>query len=121
GRSLADIAGRGVDTSRVQFDPHAPTGVYCNAPRAEVHYYRAGSAASRMGPALRRHAAIESAQLLHLTGITPAHSASCTHLVDAAIDITHAAQVQIPLDINYRAALCHIENAAPVPHPHRRH
>src|SRR5699024_898545 len=113
-RILADIAGRGVDTSRVQFDPHAPTGVYFKDPGAEVHYYRAGSAASRMGPALLRNAAIESAQLLHLTGITPALSASCTHLVDAAIDIAHAAQVPISFDINYRAALWPLDTAAPV-------
>src|SRR5699024_12252060 len=83
-RILADIAGRGVDTSRVQFDPHAPTGVYFKDPGAEVHYYRAGSAASRMGPALLRNAAIESAQRLHLRGSAPAHPASCKHRIEPA-------------------------------------
>src|SRR5699024_11494620 len=100
--------------SRVQFDPPTSSGVCFKSPGAEVHCYRAGSAASRMGPALLRNAAIESAQLLHLTGITPALSASCTHLVDAAIDIAHAAQVPISFDINYRAALWPLDTAAPV-------
>ncbi len=113
-RILADIADRGVDTSRVQFNPHAPTGVYFKDPGAGVHYYRAGSAASRMGPALLRDTAIESAQLLHLTGITPALSASCTHLVEAAIDAAHAAKVPISFDINYRSALWPLDTAAPV-------
>src|SRR5699024_12873856 len=102
-RILADIADRGVDTSRVQFHPHAPTGVYFKDPGAGVHYYRAGSAASLMGPALLRGAGIESAHLVHLTGITPALSASCTHLAEAASDAAQAPAVRRCVETQYSA------------------
>src|SRR5918912_548413 len=79
----ARIAAHGVDTSLVAVDPHAPTGVFFKDPgeRKTVYYYRAGSAASRLGPdlvpSLSGH--------VHLSGITPALSASCASLVDAVL------------------------------------
>lgn len=112
-RIVAHLTDRGVDTSRVLHDPHAPTGVYFKDPGVGVHYYRAGSAASRMGPALLRELPIGSAQVLHLTGITPALSASCAYLVDAAIDAAYSAHVPVSFDVNYRSALWPVETAAP--------
>src|SRR5690554_857363 len=45
---LSVVRGEGVDTSRVQWDPEAPTGVFfkerVETGKTRVYYYRAGSA-----------------------------------------------------------------------------
>jgi 2-dehydro-3-deoxygluconokinase len=89
GHRIVDaLRASGVDCSGVEVDAERPTGVYFKDPEGEttrVHYYRAGSAASTMGPGfLDRDAA---PRLLHLTGITPALSASCSALVH---ELVHA-------------------------------
>ncbi|MEK8105664.1 PfkB family carbohydrate kinase [Micromonospora sp. M12] len=69
-------------------DPGAPTGLYLKDPGPEgtaVHYYRAGSAASRMTPATLADPALAGARVLHLSGITAALSASCRELVTHAV------------------------------------
>jgi 2-dehydro-3-deoxygluconokinase len=102
------IAGYGVDTSLVAVDPDAPTGVFFKDPgeRTAVYYYRAGSAASRLGPDLLP----SLSGLVHLSGITPALSASCAELVEAAL----AAPVRVSFDVNYRPGLWPVPDAAPV-------
>jgi 2-dehydro-3-deoxygluconokinase len=104
----ARIAAFGVDTSMVTVDPDAPTGVFFKDPgeRTAVHYYRAGSAASRLGPDL----VPSLSGLVHLSGITPALSASCSALVEAAL----AAPLEVSFDVNYRPGLWPVARAAPV-------
>lgn len=113
-RIVSTISARGVDVSHVRTVPGAPTGVYFKDPGADVHYYRAGSAASRMGPDLLEGLPLQEVQILHLTGITPALSASCTHLVDSAMDAARHAGTTISFDINFRSALWARKTAAPV-------
>lgn len=111
-RALTEL---GVDTRWVAFDPDAPTGVYFKDPGHGVLYYRAGSAASRMTAAGVAHLPLEDAAIVHLSGITPALSAECAHLVDAIIDrVRGAAQGELSFDVNHRAPLWEASVAAPV-------
>jgi 2-dehydro-3-deoxygluconokinase len=119
GDHLVDtIAASGVDVSAVQRDPHRPTGVYfrtagerattlpAGGGRAEVVYYRKGSAASALSPALVRRAEAWSGRVLHLTGITGALSATCLALMRR---LTHRepGRPLISFDVNHRPALWH--------------
>lgn len=109
------ITGLGVDTRWVSFDPDAPTGVYFKDPGHGVHYYRAGSAASRMTAESIAHVPLEQAEIVHVSGITPALSADCAALIDAVIDRVAAADaVSLSFDVNHRAALWEAPIAAPV-------
>ena len=98
------IGGWGVDTSAVTVDPGAPTGVFFKDPGRAVHYYRGGSAASRLGPGTR----VPPATLTHLSGITPALSDSCAALVDRLLD-----ERRCGFDVNYRPGLWPVSPAAP--------
>ena len=79
-----------------------------------MHYYRAGSAASRLAPAALDDPALAGARLLHLSGITPALSASCRALVEPRVDRPAAGGALVSFDVNHRARLWPAEQAAPV-------
>ncbi|AUG77014.1 Putative 2-oxo-3-deoxy-gluconate kinase [Kitasatospora sp. MMS16-BH015] len=120
GRRLVErIAAHGVDTSGVVADPARPTGLYVKetgsgadhpydlgAGRSRLHYYRRGSAASAMGPDLLTDPAAEpllaAAELVHLTGITPALSDSCHRLVRTLLAVPGRL---VSFDLNWRPAL----------------
>jgi 2-dehydro-3-deoxygluconokinase len=104
---LARIAEAGVDVSAVERDPGRPTGIYFKEHlpgRTGVAYYRAGSAASAMGPATVGRGLAWSGRILHLTGITPALSGSCRDLVH---DLTERVPGRplVSFDVNHRPAL----------------
>jgi 2-dehydro-3-deoxygluconokinase len=100
-----EVAGRGVDTRWVTVDPGAPTGVYFKDPGHGVLYYRQGSAAARMSPASVADVPLEDAEVVHISGITPALSASCAALIDTVIDRVAAGSGIVAFDVNHRAAL----------------
>lgn len=106
---LAFLRGENVDVSRVKTDARASTGVFFKERRrsdeTRVYYYRTGSAASRLHPGDLDASAIGQARYLHLTGITPALSASCRETTMAAIRIAQAAGVPIAFDPNLRLKL----------------
>ncbi|MFD6055932.1 sugar kinase [Agromyces sp. NPDC060279] len=104
-RLLAQLDALGVDTAWARSDATAPTGVYFKDPGDGVHYYRAGSAASRLGADAVAGLPVAGARLLHLSGITPALSVSCDELVDALFDAAAAAGVPVSFDVNHRPAL----------------
>src|SRR5690606_37829500 len=109
------VTSQGVDTRWVSFDPDAPTGVYFKDPGHGVHYYRAGSAASRMTPESVADVPLEDARIVHVSGITPALSACCAAMMDAVIDrVTTAGRGSLSFDANHRAALWPASVAAPV-------
>jgi 2-dehydro-3-deoxygluconokinase len=89
-------------------DP-APTGLMLkfrpSPGQSQVRYYRTGSAGSRLQPADLDWRQIASAELLHITGITPALGPGPARAVRTAIDKARAARVPVSLDVNYRAAL----------------
>jgi len=113
--ALGDIVLRvlrsdGVDVSAVRRVPGERIGTfyieYATAPRSiQVVYDRADSAAARMTIADVDWDYLLDTRVLHLTGITPAISASCYTLVAEAIRRAHAAGVTVSFDVNYRAKL----------------
>jgi 2-dehydro-3-deoxygluconokinase len=109
------LRGEGVDVSRVRVDPEAPTGLYVKefSPlgQSRVYYYRRGSAASRMTPADLDPEYFRSARWLHLTGITPALSATCRATVEAALGLGRELGLTISFDPNLRRKLWSLEEA----------
>lgn len=114
GRRLERILSEmGLDMTHVRKNPDAPTGLYVKDPGKGPSYYRAGSAASRMGPEMMPEELLQSAKVVHLTGITPALSDTCRAL---AHDVAHRARQAgtiISLDVNYRSALWPTSVAGP--------
>lgn len=96
----------GVDVSGVRTDSMRPTGLLFKDPgplATRVHYYRGASAAAALGPEILSDACLRGARLLHLTGITPALSASCRDLVEKALSADRPWPVSF--DVNHRPAL----------------
>ena len=76
-------------------------------------YARKGSAASRLTFAdVQPH--LRSADLLHITGITPALSAACHQTVFDALDCANANGIPVSFDLNYREQLWAPADAKPV-------
>jgi 2-dehydro-3-deoxygluconokinase len=108
-RVVAAIAGAGVDVARVRVDPGAPTGLYAREWLPDgvrrVHYYRSGSAASRLSADDLDDELCAGARALLVSGITPALSPSCAAAVTRAIELARSAGALVALDLNYRPRL----------------
>ncbi|MCX7850473.1 sugar kinase [Thermus sp.] len=93
----------------------APTGLYLRerlpGGRGRVHYLRAGSAASRMGPGAFDPGGLEGAKVFHLTGITPALSESARAFALWALREAKERGVRVSLDVNHRRKLWSAEAA----------
>ncbi|MEV0094683.1 sugar kinase [Streptomyces sp. NPDC050738] len=102
------LRGESVDV-HATVDAQAPTGLLLKERRTaslrRVHYYRSGSAGSRLAPADLPSGTIESADLLHVTGITPALSATAADTVRAAVARARTAGTAVSYDLNHRARL----------------
>ncbi|MFI0774838.1 sugar kinase [Streptomyces sp. NPDC021212] len=131
---LTEIAATGVDVGCVQRDPRRPTGIYFRTageravesgaaeegapeedgeqPLAEVVYYRAGSAAAAMSPALMPREQTWSGRILHLTGITPALSDDCLALM-RELTTRAPGRPLVSFDLNYRVSLWEDPERAP--------
>ena len=107
-RIARELRAEGV-TLRAAIEPSAPTGLMVKSrPSADlvrVVYHRAGSAGSHLGPNDIEPEVVKGAALLHVTGITPALSASAAAAVDRAIDIAIEAGVAVSFDVNHRSSL----------------
>lgn len=107
-RVVRELRAEGVET-RVLVDPGARTGIMLKetpiAGSTRVMYYRSGSAGSRLSPHEIDADAIASAALVHVTGITPALSASAADAVITALDVAIDAGVPVSFDVNHRASL----------------
>lgn len=109
GRRVAgDLRSEGVDVVAIT-DPDAPTGLMLKStPRAgatAVDYYRRCSAGSRLSPADLDAVDFAAFALLHVTGITPALSATAADTVRTAIDRARAAGCLVSFDVNHRSRL----------------
>jgi sugar/nucleoside kinase (ribokinase family) len=122
------LRAEGVDTCRVRFSDESFTGfIAFDQPSHDitrVSYHRRGSAGSTV-TADECIAALEAARprLLHVTGITPALSATTRAATLAVVRNAFAAGVQVSLDVNYRARLWSRSDAATalrelLPHVH---
>ncbi|MFG3119370.1 sugar kinase [Streptomyces sp. NPDC048197] len=116
---LRTLRAEGVGVSGATVDPGAPTGLLMFEPRlpdvTRVHYYRAGSAGSRL-TAHAVEAAFEAAppRILHLTGITPALGPAALAASRHGLELAHRDGSLICLDVNFRGRLWTAEDAAAV-------
>ncbi len=112
------LANEAVDIGGLLTDTAAPTGVFFREWLSDgmrrVFYYRSGSAASHLSPADLHVDMFTGTRLLHVTGITPALSASCAATVAHAIELAHSAGALVSFDPNYRPTLWDTANARKV-------
>ena len=107
----------GVDHASVKTDAGAPTAIYfvTHGPRGhEFHFYRSGSAASRLLPPDVPREHIASAKVLHLSGVSLAISPGACDTGYAAIHAAREAGVQVSFDTNLRLKLWAIDRARAV-------
>jgi len=99
---------------------HAPMVTGCNGiyfisllegGEREFTYYRAGSAASTLGPDDMDPDFIASARIVHCSGITQALSPSCRAAVRRAFEIAREAGAMTSFDPNLRVKLWPVEQA----------
>ncbi|MEO7245648.1 MAG: sugar kinase [Rubrivivax sp.] len=101
-------AAEAVDARGVKTDAQAFTAIYFvthDAAGHHFHFFRDGSAASRMTPADLALDLIAQAKLLHLSGISLAISSSACDTGFAAIDAAKAAGARVSFDTNLRRKL----------------
>lgn len=106
---LKAVAGEGVDTSFVERDQSAATGIFFRQIHShfgpQVFYFRAGSAASQLGVHDVSEVWFSGARHLHVTGITPALSDSCREATFAAMKMARDMGLSISFDPNLRRKL----------------
>ncbi|TCL77758.1 MULTISPECIES: sugar kinase [unclassified Curtobacterium] len=107
-RVAADIGGEGVDVLAVP-DAERSTGIMMKERlldgRTRVTYHRRGSAGSALAATDLPRSVVETAALVHVTGITLALSESAHDTVTAALDRAAAAGVPVSFDVNHRPKL----------------
>ena len=109
----------GVDLDGVAWRADGRLGTYyvefAAPPRpTQVIYDRADSCAARLAPEQVAWTHLRDTRLLHLTGITPALSASCHAIVVEAQARARQAGIPTSFDVNYRAKLWSPSEAASV-------
>lgn len=116
-RLLSLIREAGVDVSLVGIDPRAPTGVMFkdSEPGASsVYYYRRGSAAAGMGADTVPDLKSVRPNVVHMSGVTVALSASCAELVRRVVVEREVGEASVSFDVNHRARLWSAADAAPI-------
>lgn len=109
----------GVDASGVKRDPAAHTAIYFITHGPDGHaftYFRAGSAASRLGPEALPEAVLRRAGILHVSGISQAISDTACDGVFRAMEIVRAAGGRVAYDTNLRLKLWPAARARAVIH-----
>ncbi|MBA8829028.1 sugar kinase [Alpinimonas psychrophila] len=104
----SELRAASVDISAVIRTSDFPTGVYFKDPHPEgtsVYYYRAGSAASTMGPGSFSELHGTTPRAIHLSGITAAISVSCRELLNEFIFNRVLGEALVSFDVNHRPAL----------------
>ena len=107
----------GVDHGSVKTDAEAFSAIYFvthDARGHQFHFFRQGSAASRMQPADLPRERIAAARVLHLSGISLAISPSACDTGFSAIDAARAAGVAVSFDTNLRLKLWPLTRAREV-------
>lgn len=106
-RILDALGDARIDVSQVRRDPERSTGVYFKDPSLTrtVSYYRSGSAASVIDPTDIDNAFALHPRILHISGITPALSASCLAATIYAVENAPQHGITMSFDVNYRPIL----------------
>jgi 2-dehydro-3-deoxygluconokinase len=113
-RVVRQLAARGIDVSRVVYDEGHPTGLYVKDPGNGVLYYRRGSAAAHLTDADAEAVSFDGVDLLHVSGITAAISASASSFLSRVVALAREHGVPVSFDVNHRAPLWDAATAAPV-------
>jgi 2-dehydro-3-deoxygluconokinase len=112
------LAAESVEIDGVITDPARPTGLMLKERRTSavtrVRYYRRHGAGAALAPEHIPAGDVERAGWLHLTGITPALSASAREAVRHASELASAHGTRLCVDLNYRSALWSVDEAVPV-------
>ncbi len=115
---LRTLRAESVAVDTVVVDTERSTGLMLAERRvadvSRVSYYRAGSAGSALSAADAAACLADVPRILHLTGITPALSASAAEAVTEAVRLARRAGALVSVDVNYRAKLWTPEEARPV-------
>ncbi|MFE6742096.1 sugar kinase [Streptomyces tubercidicus] len=116
---LRTLRAEGVEVSAAATAPGAPTGLLFFEPRlpevTRVHYYRTGSAGSRLTTdMIQRAFSAAPPRVLHLTGITPSLSPTTRSAARHALQLAGEHGSLVCLDVNFRARLWTAEEAAEV-------
>ena len=115
GDALMDLwRDEGVNTSGVERDVKAPTGIYfvSHGPKGhEFSYLRTGSAASRMTTQWLPRALIADSKILHVSGVSLAISRTARDTVFEAMVQARDAGSLVSLDSNLRLKLWSLEDA----------
>ncbi|MFD1056615.1 sugar kinase [Terrabacter terrigena] len=116
-RILDVLRTAGVHTDPVVRDQDRPTGVYVkdyDGGQSRMHYYRRGSAATRLTfEDLRPYLGLP--RLFHTTGVTAALSPEClTAVQELARHTRTTGEALMSFDVNYRPALWDPSEAGPV-------
>ena len=111
-----ELRANGVDTSHLHWVDGERLGLYfvelADPPRpVSVVYDRAGSAAAALALDQLPVEVIDSAKVVHLSGITPALSESCRLLSLQVAERARSGSARLTVDINYRAKLWAPEDA----------
>lgn len=107
-RIVSALATAGVTTFAIVDSEGRPTGIFLKDPRSgsnSVTYFRRGSAASLLASDDVDRAVALRPAVIHLSGVTPALSESCSASTDYALSTARAAGVTSSFDVNYRPAL----------------
>jgi 2-dehydro-3-deoxygluconokinase len=109
GLIIRTLRAEGVAIPHVQTDTRRQTGLFLLERRlaeiTRVEYYRANSAGSALTEADVLSALHSDVQILHLSGITPALSASAAAATTSAAQAARRMGISVSLDVNYRAKL----------------
>lgn len=112
------LAAEGVETDGIAVDLERPTGLMLKERRTStstrVRYYRRHGAGGSLAPEQVLESDMERAAWLHLSGITPALSASAREAVWHAAELASAASTRFCFDLNFRSALWSPDEALPV-------
>ena len=108
------LASEGVEVHAGE-DPNAPTGIYfkerLTPDSVAVHYYRRGSAASRLRPHEVPDELFHRARLLHVTGISLAVAGTLPETTLHAVELARKHGVQVSFDPNHRPGLWEVAAA----------
>jgi 2-dehydro-3-deoxygluconokinase len=108
-RTLTVLRGEGVDVSHARVDETAPTGIVMRQRRigrlSHAVHYQSGSAGSRLSTGDVPAEAVQSARILHVTGITLALSGYAWSAVHHAVKLARDAGVLVSVDVNHRSHL----------------
>lgn len=119
GRLVAsELRRHGIDISHIVWDkPTTRLGIFYAEEATEplgiqVHYDRANSACALIDPAAIDLSVVDTARILHLTGITPALGPRTREVCQRFLERARTHRVPVSFDVNYRAKLWSAREAA---------